>query len=232
MPLNISPPSADLLATYARALKDLTGNHCDETKVFHIPSGILYEEDLLSGAGLEAVVPSGCRVLYLGAWEGGEPGYTICEMPDATSDRSSEIRSFTQGPFAHLVNQRIGEAGRLKQLLAAHFQLRFLSMPAMQLQAVHLAFKGRVEDLIPSNLAADPLLKPALSKAQQILDQPEVQKAVSFLAQAALEDLILPVASGDPRLSPMAILRASEFLRIARQIATERASRTRSALSS
>ncbi len=232
MPLNISPPSADLLSVYSRALKDLTGRPCDESKVSHIPAGILYEEDLLSGKGLEAVVPRGCRVLYLGAWNGKEPSVTICEMPDATSDKPTEIRSFTQGTLANIVSKRIGEAGKLKQLLAAHFDLRFLIMPEIQLQAVHLAFKGTIEDVILPVVASEPQLNQAISKAKQFLSQPQIQQAVSLVSKAALEDLILPVVSGDPRLSPLAILKASDFLRIARQIATERAARTRDPLSS
>lgn len=192
---------------------------------------MLNEEDLLGGRGLEAVVPRGCRVLYLGAWNGKEPTVTIREMPDATRKRPAEIHSFTQGKLAAIVQSRIGEAGKLKQLAAGHFELRFLSMPEIQPRAVHLVCKGTVGDLLQPILS-DPALNPAISRINQFLSQPELQPAVKLISQATLEDLILPVLSGDPRLSPLAIFKASDFLRIARQIATERAARTRSPLSS
>lgn len=195
MPLQMISASKDLLSLYSQALLDVTGSQCDESKVCHIPCGTLFEEDLLAGAGLEAVVVRGCRVLYLGNWasdgDAKSPvSITICEIPNATDKMAASLHSFAQGDLAALIYQRINEVQKLAHLKKNAYDLHFLTVPEIQFQALHL------------------------------------------VSRCSAEDMVVPVLSGDPRLSIGAVLKASEFLAIARTIATARAKRRRSHLSS
>jgi hypothetical protein len=192
MALTYVPPPPAVWESYQQSLMDLVGPHEPENNAYHVPVGSLDAETLAKGATLDDIAQSGCRIIS--SWGNFVPGMegaiTSVEMTDPSTYTSAKFRNFVHGDLPAQAYRRIVEAAELMAMRTTDYELHFLSVPTIQLQALHL------------------------------------------ICQGPGKDLILPVLSGDPRLSTDAILEADEFLAIARTIATERLALPSSDLSS
>jgi hypothetical protein len=182
MPLTFVPPPAEVWQRYQESLVDLVGPHDPEAQFHHVPVGTLDMEDIAEGATLKDARPSGCRIIA--AWGNFVPGLdgavTSCELTNPTLYSHAQFRNFMHGDLPALAFRRIIEAGGLAATQTGDYELHFLSIPGIQLQALRLVSQGQVSDLI------------------------------------------LPVLSGDPRLTTDAVMDASDFMVLARSIASER----------
>ena len=182
MPLQSIPPPPSVWETYRESMVDLLGPHGPEAQFYHVPVATLDAEDLAKGATLQDTQPSGCRIVA--AWGEFVPGLdgtvTSCEMTNPTLYGQAQFRNFVHGDLPAMAFGRITEAQGLAPMQTGDFELHFLSIPGIQLQALRLVCMGQGSDLI------------------------------------------LPVLSGDPRLTTDAVLEADDFLALARTIAAER----------
>jgi hypothetical protein len=182
MPLTFVPPPDQVWQTYRVSLTDLVGPHDPEAQFYHVPVGTLDVEEVAKGATLKDARPSGCRIIA--AWGKFVPGLdgaiTSCELTNPTVYVEAKFRNFVHGDLPAMAFQRIAEAGGLPAVQTGDYELHFLSIPGIQLQALHLVRQGQGSDMI------------------------------------------LPVISGDPRLSTDAVLEADQFLALAGAIAAER----------
>jgi hypothetical protein len=182
MALQLIPAPPAVWSVYEEALLDMFGPHDPEAQSYYLPVGMLDAEGLAAGATLADINASGCRIVS--AWGKFVPGLdgavTSSELTNATVDVQARFRNFAHGDLPAIVFERITTAKDLAPVQAQDFELHFLSIPGVQLQALHL------------------------------------------VGQARGSDLILPVLSGDPRLTTDAVLAANDFLALARAIASER----------
>jgi hypothetical protein len=183
MPLQFVPPPAKVWSTYQESLLDLLGPRDPEAKLYHLPVGTLDLEALAKGATLQDVVFSGCR--FYAAWPDGS--VTSCEMTDPALYGQAQFRNFVQGDSVLTTFARIAEAVDLPAVQPANLELHLLSIPGLQLEALHLVGDGADTNLV----------MPVLSWYSQ-LPTDVVLDAATFLAQAraiAAERLALPASS-------------------------------------
>jgi hypothetical protein len=182
MALQLVPAPPAVWTVYQQSLLDLVGPHDPEIQFYHVPVGALDAADLAKGGTLDDTMPSGCRIIA--AWGNFVPGLegavTSSELTNPTLDVQARFRNFVHGELPVAVFERITGAQGLASVQAGDFELHFLSIPGIQLQALWLVNKGQGSDLI------------------------------------------LPVLSGDPRLTTDAVLEDNDFLALARAIASER----------
>jgi hypothetical protein len=184
MPLQFVRPPADVWSTYQKSLLDFLGPRDPEVKLYHLPVGTLDLAALANGATLQDVVPSGCR--FFAAWPDGT--VTSCEMTDSTTYAQAQFRNFVQGDSVLTAFARIAEALDLPAVQPADLELHLLSIPGIQLEALHLVGNGPDTNLVMPLLSEDAQLATDL-----VLD------AATFLARAraiAAARLALPVSSG------------------------------------
>ena len=160
MPLTFVPPPEQVWRTYHESLTDLVGPHDPEAQFYHVPVGALDIEDVAKGATLADVRSSGCRILA--AWGKFVPGLdgaiTSCELTNPTIYIEAKFRNFVHGDLPAMAFQRIGEAAGLLPVQTGDFELHFLSIPGIQLQALHLVCDGQGSDMILPVLSGDPRL--------------------------------------------------------------------------
>jgi hypothetical protein len=202
MPLQFVQPQAEVWSAYQQSLLDFLGPHQAEAKFYHLPVGTLDLVALANGATLQDVVPSGCR--FITAWPDGT--VTSCEMTDPTVYAQAQFRNFVQNDLVKIAFERITEAVNLapEDLVKAAvagineaadsataqaegFELHFLSIPGIHLEALHLVDKVHGFDLILPVLSEYPQLA-----TDAVLDGP------TFLARAraiAAARLALPASS-------------------------------------
>ena len=160
MPLQFVPPPDAVWKTYQESLADLVGPHDPEAQFYHVPVGTLDIEEVAMGATLKDVRPSGCRIIA--AWGRFVPGLdgalTSCELTNPTIYVEAKFRNFVHGDLPAMAFQRIGEAGGLPPVQTGDFELHFLSVPGIQLQALHLVRQGPGSDMILPVLSGDPRL--------------------------------------------------------------------------
>jgi len=188
MALQTVPPPAAVWSAYQESLLDLFGPHDPEVQFYHVEVGILDAEGLAKGATLSDIVPSGCRIIA--AWAkfvaGLDGAVTSCELTYPTLHVRACFRNFVHGDLPAAAFQRITEALELAPVQAGDFELHFLSIPGIQLQALRLVNKGHGSDLILPVLSGDPRLA-----------TDAVLEADHFLALArtiATERLAMPTA--------------------------------------
>jgi hypothetical protein len=180
MPLQFVSPSPAVLHTYQQSLLDVLGRGDPEAKLYHLPVGTLDLEAMKDGATLQDVQSSGCR--FYAAWSDGAA--TSCEMTDPTFYGNAEFRNFVQGEPVQAAFARIAEAQTLAPVQAEDFELHFLSIPGIYLEALHLVCQGQGSDLV----------LPLLSAYAQLATD-AVMDAATFIAQAraiAIARLALP----------------------------------------
>ena len=160
MPLHIVPPPPVVWEVYQESLLDLLGPHDPEIQFYHVEVGILDAESLVNGATLSDIVPSGCRIIA--AWGEFVPGLdgavTSCELTEPTLYVQAKFRNFVHGDLPTAAFERINEARDLAPVQAGSFELHFLSIPGIQLQALRLINMGQGSDLIMPVLSGDPRL--------------------------------------------------------------------------
>jgi hypothetical protein len=149
----VSPPPA-VLSSYQQSLVDFLGPHDPEILLYHLPVGTLGLAELANGATLADIVPTGWRMFA--SWPDGT--WTSCEMTNPTLYAQAEFRNFVQGDFAALAFARIIAAQALEALQSVDYQLQFLSVPGIYLEALHLVCQGQGIDLILPVLSFDPQL--------------------------------------------------------------------------
>jgi hypothetical protein len=102
--------------------------------VFHLPVGTLGLEDLQSGALLDHVLASGCRII---AWW-PDDSRASCEMTNPTVYGRATFRNIVTGDSVNTLWARIEEAQSLEAVKAADYELHFLSVPGIYIEALHL----------------------------------------------------------------------------------------------
>jgi serine/threonine protein kinase len=112
--------------------------------VFHLPVGTLGLEDLQSGALLDHVLASGCRII---AWW-PDDSRASCEMTNPTVYGRATFRNIVTGDSVNTLWARIEEAQSLEAVKAADYDLHFLSVPGIYIEALHLVHQGQGPDLI------------------------------------------------------------------------------------
>jgi hypothetical protein len=169
MPLQLVSPAPETWSTYQQSLNDFLGPRDVEVKYYHLPVGTLDLAALANGAALHDVVPSGCR--FFAAWPDGT--VTSCEMTNSTLYGNAQFRNFVQGGPVATALARIAEALSLAPVQTEAFELNFLSIPGIFLEALHLRCSGGGVDLI----------LPVLSGHAELTTD-VVLEADAFLAQA------------------------------------------------
>jgi hypothetical protein len=156
MPLKFVPPPPPVYSTFQQSLLDFMGAHPPAVHVYHLPVGTLGLAELAAGARLHDVVPSGCR--FLASW--ADATWISCEMTNPTLYGNAQFRSFTTGEFAGVAFARIAQAQGLDAMQSEDYELHFLSVPGIYLEALHLVCQGIGSDLVLPLLSIDPQLGP------------------------------------------------------------------------
>jgi len=154
MPLQFVPAPPSVLSTYQDSLLDFKGPHPPHVLSYHLPVGTLGLAQLAAGATLHDAVNSGCRILA--SWPDGT--WTSCEMTNPTLYGNAEFRNFTTGDFAANAFARIAQAQGLNAVQRDDYDLHFLSVPGIYLEALHLVSMRKGGDLILPLTSIDPLL--------------------------------------------------------------------------
>ncbi len=184
MPLQFVPPPPSVLSNYQDAILDFLGPHPPEVQLYHIPVGTLGLAELADGATLDLVVPTGCRILA--SWPDGT--WTSCEMTDPTLYGKAVFRNFTTGDVAGAIFARIAQAQALDAVQREEYEVHFLSVPGIYLEALHLVCKGKGGDIVLPLISID---------RQSDLDS--VSDTATFLASArASAATRVRKASSDP----------------------------------
>jgi hypothetical protein len=144
MALQILAPPPDLLASYRSALEDYFGTHAPENLLFYLPVGTLRLEELAKGATLHDTRPAGSR--FFAAWPDGN--VTSCEMTRPQEGGTGEFRNIVQGNPVHVAFSRILQSRGLDAIDAVDYELRFLSIPGIQFEGIHLVHKRASGDLV------------------------------------------------------------------------------------
>jgi hypothetical protein len=157
MPLLFVQPPPQVWDTHGTALADLVGPHSPVVQFYHLPVGVLGLQQLAAGPKLSDAAQSGCRILCV--FKDPLPGLnstrTSCEMTNPKMYLLAQFRSISYGNLVETTFERIDEARNLPAVQTADFELHLLSIPGIQLQALHLVSKGQAADLILPVLSAD-----------------------------------------------------------------------------
>jgi hypothetical protein len=184
MALDFVQPPPSVLETYEQSLLDFVGPHPPITQLYHLPVGTLGLEELAAGARLDAVVASGCRILAY--WP--EATWISSEMTNPTLYGNALFRNFTSGETVEAVFKRIEEAQALDVLRSEEYELHFLSIPGIYLEALHLVCEGKGSDIVLPLVSIDPQLG-----VDAVLDE------AAFLAVASPSAAVRASATrGDP----------------------------------
>jgi len=154
MPLQFVSAPSSVFSTYQHSMLDFMGPHPPPVQVYHLPVGTLGLAELAAGATLDHVVPTGCRILA--SWPDGT--LTSCEMTNPTLYGNAEFRNFTTGDFVGAAFARIAQAQGLDAMQSQDYELHFLSVPGIYLEALHLVCKGEDGDLVLPLISIDPQL--------------------------------------------------------------------------
>jgi len=144
MPLRLVPPPPEVWDTYEKSLPDFMGPHPPEVDLYHLPVATLGLQDLQRGATLADVLPSGCRLIA--RWPDGS--LTSCEMTNPTLYGLARFRNFVTGEPVAIPCARIAEAQHLDVMQTADYELRFLGIPSIYFEGLHLVHLGQGTDLI------------------------------------------------------------------------------------
>jgi len=154
MALNLVPPSAPVYNTYEQSVEDFLERSNPANQIYHLPVGALGLAELAAGATLADVVATGCR--FFAAWPDGT--VTSCEMTDPNQYGKAEFRNFTTGAPVMDAFNRIAEAQALNAMANDYYELHFLSIPGIYLEALHLVCKGKNYDYVLPLVSVDPQL--------------------------------------------------------------------------
>lgn len=154
MALTFVEPSNSVLQTYQESLLDFLGPHPPIAQLYHLPVGTLGLAELAGGATLKMVLPSGCRILAY--WP--EATWTSCEMTNPSLYGNALFRNFTSGEAVEAAFQRIEHARALDAVRSGEYELHFLSIPGIYLEALHLVCQGEGSNIVLPLLAIDPQL--------------------------------------------------------------------------
>jgi hypothetical protein len=154
MALHFVQPPAQVYSTYQQSLLDFMGPQPAADREYHLPVGSLGLAELAAGATLADVVPTGCR--FLASRPG--PSWTSCEMTDPTLYGNAEFRNFTTGDFPGVALARIAEAQGLDAVRSEDYEVHFLSVPGIYLEALHLVSLGKGSDIVLPLVSIDPQL--------------------------------------------------------------------------
>jgi len=154
MALLFVQPDPAVYRTYEQSLLDFMGPHAPPGQVIHLPVGSLGLAELAAGAKLAGVVPSGCR--FLTSWPDGT--WISCEMTNPTLYGNAEFRNFTAGDAVRAVFARIAQAQGLDAMQREDYELHFLSVPGIYLEALHLVAQGKGSDFVLPLVSFDPQL--------------------------------------------------------------------------
>jgi len=150
------------------SLDDFFGPHKPELQLFHMPVGALGLEELANGSTLRQANPAGCR--FIASWS--DRDITSCEMTNPAEYGKARFRNIVQGEPVHPHFLRIQEAQSLPAVQTGDFELHFLSMPGLHIEALHLVSTGPAGDLVLPVLSWD-----------TGIDTNAVLDATAFLAQ-------------------------------------------------
>lgn len=154
MPLDFVQPSPSVLQTYRQSVLDFVGPHPPIAQLFHLPVGALGLTELAGGAKLQDVVAAGCRIVALLP----EATWISSEMTNPTLYGNAAFRNFTSGEAVEAVFKRIAEAQALEAVRSDRYELHFLSVPGIYLEALHLVCEGKGSDIILPLVSIDPQL--------------------------------------------------------------------------
>jgi hypothetical protein len=164
MALKFVQPPPSVLQTYQQSLLDFVGPHPPIAQLYHMPVGTLGLAELAAGARLQNVVASGCRILAY--WP--DATWTSCEMTNPTLYGNALFRNFMSGAPVEAAFKRIAEAVTLDAVRSGDYELHFLSIPGIYLEALHLVSQAHAQasDIVLPLLSIDPQLGP-----DSVLDQ-------------------------------------------------------------
>ena len=154
MALDFVAPSPSVLETYQQSLLDFVGPHPPIIQLFHLPVGTLGLAELAGGATLNDVVATGCRILA--RWP--EATWTSCEMTNPTLYGNALFRNFISGDAPEAAFKRIAEAQALNAVQSENYELHFLSVPGIYLEALHLVCEGKGSGIVLPLISIDPQL--------------------------------------------------------------------------
>jgi hypothetical protein len=163
MALNFVQPSPSVLQTYQQSLVDFVGAHPPIARLYHLPVGTLGLAELGNGATFDNVVAAGCRILAY--WP--DATWTSCEMTNPTLYGNALFRNFTTGAPVEAAFKRIAEALALDAVRSGDYELNFLSIPGIYLEALHLVGRAKGSDIVLPLLSIDPQLG-----LDSVLDEP------------------------------------------------------------
>ena len=157
MPLLLVEPPELVWKTFGASLADLVGPHSPVVQFYHLPVGALGLQQVAGGATLADAASSGCRILCVFSDPLPEINSTriSCEMTDPTLYVQAKFRNISYGDLVEKTFERINEARDLPAVRDADFELHLLSIPGIQLQALHLVSKGQASDLVLPVLSED-----------------------------------------------------------------------------
>jgi hypothetical protein len=145
------------MEAHQASLTDMVGPHHPAIQFFHLPVGTLGLQEIGGGATLADVKASGCRILSI--FRAPLPvlnsAVISCEMTHPTPHEPARFRSIAHTDLVEHNLPRIAEAHGMDATQTEDFEVRFLSIPGIHLQALHLVRKGPGGDLILPVLSED-----------------------------------------------------------------------------
>jgi hypothetical protein len=194
MALQFVAPPPQVYSAYQQSLLDFLGPQPAAVQEYHLPVGALGHVELAAGATLADAVPSGSR--FLASWSDGT--WTSCEMTNPALDGTAEFRNFIAGDFGQQAFALIAQAQGLEALQSEAYDLHFLSIPGIYLEALHLVRQGLVRQGSVQNQSGGDLVLPLISIDAQFSLGAVFDEAAFLAIARASAAARLKKASTDP----------------------------------
>ena len=145
------------MEAHQASLADIVGPHHPAIQFFHLPVATLGLQDIGDGATLADVKASGCRIvsIFRAPLPVINKAVIACEMTHPTPHEPVLFRSIAHTELVEHILPRLAEAHGMEATQTEDFEVRFLSIPGIHLQALHLVRKGPGGDLILPVLSED-----------------------------------------------------------------------------
>lgn len=188
MPLEFVEPSPQVLRTYAAGLLDITGAPPLNDSAIHVPVWTIDMDAIVKGLGVPSEQPAGCR--FYASYPPPQ-GILSSEMTNPSEYGRAKFRSLLNGELAQWGWTRIQQIQQLSELGSARYELHFLSIPSLFVEAFYLRAEeeGPPNLVVPMDLFAEALAPPLV---QEIAVYLATLQPVAIARIAPVDDPLLP----------------------------------------
>jgi hypothetical protein len=188
MPIQFVEPLPAVLKSYNEGLLDITGSMPPDDSAIHVPVWTIAMDAVVNGLGTSSEERAGCR--FYAAYP-PPLGILSSEMTNPTEYGTAKFRSLLDGELAEWGWTRIQQIRQLPEVAKVDYELHFLSIPSLFVEAFYLrdAASGEGRLVVPMDLFADTLSAPAV---QDIAAYLAALQPVALARVAAVDDPLMP----------------------------------------